>query len=127
MNHVISATAVRLKDAGFPQPVPEFGQIWYDNEPGPHVLVHHAGRVWEMATNRYAGTVGVDSEGGMVFAPTATDILRELDENHFLTTLLDGRFCVALFVGSGDSIHNNPAEACAAAWLALNEKKQEQP
>lgn len=27
------------------------------------------------------------------------------------------------FVGSGDSINDNPAEACAAAWLAIHEKE----
>ncbi len=125
MNHVTFETAVRLKDAGFPQPEPSFGQAWYYPtwDESPKFFIEKRGW-WFMATINSAVHLREHANYPTVYAPTATDILRELDENHFLTTLLDGRFCVALFVGSGDSIHNNPAEACAAAWIALNEKQE---
>ncbi len=125
MNYVTNETARRLKSAGFPQPESDIFQVWYTRTQTIIQVVHfdneqNAPVVYSCGSAYYERRPFEN----LVYAPTATDILRELDENHFLTTLLDGRFCVALFVGSGDSIHNNPAEACAAAWLALNEKEK---
>lgn len=65
-----------------------------------------------------------------VFAPTATDILRELPYHYHIG--LDEGFMIKEFLWFGDAGYEfnaksdsleNPAEAAAGAWLKLNDKK----
>lgn len=132
-NNVSFETAKKLKEAGFPQPEPEVGQVWYD-EDGNMVWIRGL-RENSYSSRRTASFVGELKGGGMstctaeemaeagwVFAPTATDILRELpfgrglhfDAGFFSVRVLrlnDSELIV-------DSVHENPAEACAPAYLA---------
>ena len=75
---------------------------------------------------------GVDGDlTAPVFAPTATDILRELP-NKILFWKYENIFvCGVQVVGDNDYYtiqfetvykHENPAEACALAWLEMNKK-----
>lgn len=119
-------TAKKLKESGFPQPSPKFGQVWYDPYGMPAVVLStkplrfgdEGGQSWS-GKNRF---------GEMIFAPTATDILRELPRNWMLWFYEGSEIeNPAWEVGKyerGDGFddqesNSNPAEACAAAWLKL--------
>ncbi len=115
-------TAVRLKEAGFPQPFPQAGMFGY-NDAGYLFVKTHDGHT---SNNRYGSvllnggndniTLSKNDFKFVVFAPTATDILRELGP------LFDLSYDCAEF-WCGDKKGWNPAEAAAEAWLKLNDKK----
>ncbi len=102
-NIVAYQTAIKLKAAGFPQPDPEAGQIWYQTWNRNHPII---------ILRRFGGKnglfyIGLDAGGEVVaftdstktncvFAPTAADIISELSKD------------------TGDE---NPAEDAAKAWL----------
>ena len=144
MKNIVSyKTAQALKTAGFPQPEPEAGQVWY-LDAGDAVFINGINARGEIIC---AAPSLINIEGhfvfnpdaceSMPFAPTAADILRELPATKgehpiALCFFADGvdTFTVTdfhqgedgLFSGCDISEHANPAEACAAAWLEL--KKQ---
>lgn len=78
-------TALALKQAGFPQPEPEAGQVWY-NASRQAIIITHIGvyavgyavinGLWEVWTLQPedAKTAILDC----VFAPTAADIITEM-------------------------------------------------
>ena len=126
-------TAVRLKEAGFPQPQPGAGQWWHNPDFGLFVV----GIKW-FADNReyrifYPGTGKsvLKSEAMFLkcaFAPTATDILRELRDGSNIGIMGKRFLCYSSdfehgIDHPGTPINDNPAEAVAEAWLKLNEKK----
>ena len=121
-------TSAALKAAGFPQPEPEAGQVWYSELEG-------ACRVLD--TDFESITLWAESLGEVlhvphgikhwthVFAPTAADIQAELPY------LVCAKFPHATHWEAWDYMagtraglwsNANPADACAAAWLEL--KKQ---
>lgn len=124
MNNVCTpATAARLKAAGFPQPAPAPGQVWYA----------HTGRAYCLTNARFAGEwyAACIGNGGnnvfnpgnqLTFAPGVADLLRELGnkpvvlwwhdkKKAFVVEEIDSEFCRQL------ALNENPAEAMAAAWL----------
>ena len=116
MNFVTYETAVRLKEAGFPQPRPQLYQAWYWFDAGvrsalPYILTRSYSKIGE----------------GDVFAPTADDILRELPGfaicylEDFAANMV---FCVFLrrHPEQFPTHHENPAEACALAWIEFHKK-----
>lgn len=101
MNHVTYETAVRLKEAGFPQPAPEAGQFWYGKKSAGQsvkgsLCVLIGTPTGALSFSPIDGLKNSDNNF-FVFAPTATDILKEL----------------------GFLIYD---EAAAQAWLNLKEK-----
>lgn len=116
-------TAVRLKEAGFPQPAPEAGQFWYGKNREVGYIFYH-----ERLALLSGDIVYFDAPEKCVFAPTATDILREMPgcilavENLYKETAIVGVYYEVLKTGRLLSDHGNPAEAVAEAWLKLNEK-----
>jgi len=110
MNVVTFETAKRLKEAGFPQP--KFYNSWQYYYTISGLLIVPGG-----------GSPALVSE---TLAPSSTDILKKLGgicELSFRNTLsqwqvswVQNQFNTEYFN------HDNPAEACAAAWLAKNEK-----
>ena len=112
-DHVTFATAILLKDAGFQQPAPAPGQFWY-NKYEDIICWGHTVDSW-----------GEPYEDATTFAPTATDILRELNFHH-LRPLFGHKWAIHNHYELGDSFeictNENPAEAAAEAWLKLNEK-----
>ena len=128
-------TALRLRDAGFPQPTPEFGQEWYNREYGLFV-VGFIDAPYARATIIYNNRPSVFSKNlpnfsGCAFAPTATDILQQLRDGSKII-IMDKKFlCYSPdfehgIDHPGTPINDNPAEAVAEAWLSLlinNEKK----
>lgn len=129
-------TAARLKEAGFSQPTPEAGQWWYN----PDIGIFLTGKLSPYGRERhiyYPDTGNVFFKNQLlfpdcVFAPTATDILRELSSDCVLgTKKLGGWICGSWRLISSDymkffvaGMHDeNPAEAAASAWLKLQEEE----
>jgi len=125
-------TAVRLKEAGFPQPEPENGQFWYNPDFGPFLV----GKLW-MVDGRlrnifYPDTGKVVNKEirlfpDCVFAPTATDILREMTDVSLRYSEREDCFWVSCWRAAYDSgairqTNINSAEAAAQAWLIISEK-----
>ncbi len=140
-NIVTFETAQRLKEAGFPQPEFEPGQIWHrknkegQNERQYIVKNWLANRVFaiECATGSFYKDVVFNSKDltghnyamwskSLVFAPTATDILRQMPG--FSVLFLDNGnsagWTVLNHANECFAFHeHNPAEAVAQAWLSL--------
>jgi hypothetical protein len=123
-NTVTFETAKRLKEAAFPQPEQIlFGQHYYDDEGRLGIVIsdnddYLAVKFWG-ALSTYVSTEFDLS--GCFFAPTATDILRELGKDYELSFFEESWFvCEDSFAPCTE--HDNPAEACALAWLKLHEK-----
>jgi len=130
MNHVTFETAVRLKEAGFPQPEPEERQFWYSQQGITHVCRY----IWRSTRGlmetppRFAGIGTHDPLLGTMkwqekyFAPTATDILPHLENILFFW---GGQKWVCeqdLPFDDSSFEHENPAEAAAQLYLKLYEK-----
>lgn len=127
-NVTTSETAKTLAENGFPQPTPEFGQVWYLSGK-PHVCIGHEG----------GGIYNFRSQEGMeertavnyptyFFAPTATDILEQLPGWAITKggSMKVWSVWLPLFEPpESDEMEfhlRNPAEAGAEAWLKLNKK-----
>jgi hypothetical protein len=130
-------TAQKLKAAGFPQPDFAPRQTWYDEGGRLHIVVGIGGLIGpDMAMIGGRGHVPYVADDGIdnpVFAPTATDILLELRSTHLCYYLQFSHADAKFWVYSDDTTmseiamigevgHENPAEACALAWLAINKK-----
>lgn len=135
-NTVTPETGRLLAAAGFPQPQPAPGQWWGDG----HKLIliwykHNVGKkeyyvIVEQADggrpNVFDYFDGLDF-AGLVFLPTAGDILRELPGVSIFMTA--EKTWQAEWIGSSCfdndppiSVGEAPAEVAAAAYLELNEK-----
>ena len=126
-------TAVRLKEAGFPQPQPGAGQWWHNPDFGLFVV----GIKWFADNREYrifyprTGKTVLKSEAMFLkcaFAPTATDILRELRDGSNIGIMGKRFLCYSPdfehgIDHPGTPINDNPAEAVAEAWLKLNAQK----
>ena len=141
MNNVVSfETAKRLEAAGFPQPAPQVGQMWYPRHLGALCLIIHAnetGPSWLVVGNVESGSISRFTPealvSALVYAPSVTDILNHLRGNYRLSCSNSGWWCdrVEELPDLADGFKvvecyndENPAEACAAAWLSIHEKKQ---
>lgn len=81
-NYTTFETAKRLKDARFPQPEPEVGQVWYFQRYLQGTARHWAPLIRVGVSKPFWMPMdGGNLEGdlkNLVFAPTAADILRQL-------------------------------------------------
>lgn len=123
-NVTIAETARRLKEAGFPQPPFQVGQSWYDTsgelfwvkcDESPYI---HG----EWYGDDHSGFVEIP-HGDEVFAPTATDILLILPGHDMGFYSVENEWTVFDTEMNNIASNENPAEAAALAWLAMNEKK----
>jgi len=126
INHVTPETADRLKAAGFPQPVPEFGQVWYEPKSERELIcIKPANLVDRTFSFMYpSGTGTLFNAKDIVFAPNATDILRELGEAYSLKFSAN-EYAIYYFDSDGrnyENSHANPHELCALEWLKIHEK-----
>lgn len=119
MQHVSHQTAIALRDAGFPQPEPAPGQYWYDlSGEIIQVLECHTDDIMILSKgNREIWISPSAFRRRFVFAPTAPDILRELGLGYGLYVSESGNTFVCREL-STIWTDENPAEACAKAWLA---------
>lgn len=112
MQAVTFETAKRLAEAGFPQPSPDYGQTWYTHDGSPGSVT----------------SLSKWSDNGEVFAPAATDILRELPGWNLCYDTVIGWHVWFDDVAEWDYCeppffkHENPAEAAAQAWFYENKK-----
>lgn len=122
MNNVVTfETAKRLKEAGFPQPEICLNQGWYDQSGKLYRIIK-----WSESSQSddlvligdWLGDWDIigQKEQFLLFAPTATDIMRHLP-GYQLTH--NGETFVMFPPNDElrDWEHDNPAEACAEAWL----------
>lgn len=127
-NIVTFETAQRLKEAGFPQPEPERGQVWY-NDTGANYLITNTGGVGVYyACGPVLYTDRSLSADSCVFAPTATDILFYLSSDYEIyRSAVRDLFAAVYKDESGEvklsSYNSNPAEAAAALWLERQKNK----
>jgi hypothetical protein len=119
MDVVSFETAKKLKEAGFPQPEPAFGQVWYKSAGSPIIVTSgwEAGFAFVGPRSAMTQTTYMKrfQEQNGVFAPTATDILRHIHLNELI--YYDDELGFALGGGIGDFDHN-PAEVCAEAYIS---------
>ena len=122
-------TAARLKAAGFPQPDPAPGQVWYYASAHPYVLLSpRSDGDWFVGGLETANSV-FNPKISATFAPGVADLLRALWFRFTIRFGGNGKFLVleitSLNNPEGDVVseNENPAEALAAAWMELNEKK----
>lgn len=135
MNHVTFETAKRLKAAGFPQPLPKFGQIWYHVSSKRNMaIIRIDGVIMSVGdpanmSDRYPLLNIAPLAESYSFAPAATDILK-VTPGHMIYFTGEGFVCYRTH-HFGDKnrfpeniySHENPAEAAAMAWMALNKKQ----
>jgi hypothetical protein len=116
MKDVTSAeTAQALKAAGFPQPIQSAGQLWYFQR-----YPQGSARHWAIVILTNGGIEPLDGgnlEGdlqNMVYAPVGIEAM----PYGYMIYESGDKFHCTIFGGLLFS-HENPAEACAAAWLAF--------
>lgn len=126
MNHVTRPTAIRLAQAGFPKPQPANGQIWYCRDGSGSFVVTGADGVGQRCDYQYIGSrdapfIDRFLNDGEVFAPAATDILREIPTK---SLRWNGSIWLCYYEEElGEPFYGaSPAEACALAWLAVHAK-----
>lgn len=119
--------AKRLKEAGFPQPSVKITQVWFSSYGRPYFAQRVGGGSAELARIGGIEIVIVTNFAHWTFGPSATDILGQLPDKYRLTRVNQTMFiCTEKEAVIGDDgCNDNPAEAAAAAWLALNKKKDE--
>jgi hypothetical protein len=123
MEHRVTfETALALRAAGFPQPVPAFGQIWYDthypqDRYGVLTDVQIGGRVFTFnpISGGFSRLGPRDIESRrLIYAPCATEIqhVKAMEFVHVFQAL--GRFRSAQI---GMNSNENPAELMAKIYL----------
>ena len=128
MKNVVSfETAKALRGAGFPVPEPNHGQFWYLEYTGELEVITFVGGngVHRMYIPFLKGMNSCAKDAflnGSVFAPTATDILRELGDGFVLKFEDNVLKCISLVDNIPTFCNQNPAEACALAWLEMKKK-----
>jgi len=138
MNDTVSfETAVRLKEAGFPQPEPHYRQVWYTSDGVDCFTLgrkNPQGRFW--ADDKILKP-DFHTSPDVVFAPTTTDILQEI-YSFFPASAggawywvnlspQGGLWAVTVKFGSGADVaryvHENPAEAAALVYEWVKKQK----
>lgn len=129
-NVVTPETARKLKEAGFKKSRAEKGETWYAFENRPYFIFEQ--------TDQFVMGIYLDGDfqtaalpakfvvEKYVFAPTATDILRELGGGIYLTA---GTECFEVYDdwrdlenGRCQYMSLNPAHAVAMVWLQTRAK-----
>ena len=118
-------TAKRLKEAGFPKPRPDEGQIWYNAAGIMYVITYSYGKTCDYVV-RGSNNVWLERglNDGEVFGPTATDIMQHLPGWSLMFTET-GWICFPskYWFGKPDFSSSNPAEAAAEAWFFEKSKQ----
>jgi hypothetical protein len=127
-NFVTYETALRLRAAGFPQPKPEAGQVWYD--PYKTEMVITFVDEWHVNLVPLTEEVNFTEEYQRrhfpvpyLFAPGPAEILRELPDHVCGNNKSpQGGYWCGRIASVSASFHENLAEACAAEWLQIHNK-----
>lgn len=114
---------MRLKGAGFPQPNEATGQHWYKYETLFYITNSDGrGSVCAPVDEDFTSPRVFDKRDA-IFAPTTTDIMREIEAVTLYFDVRLGKFRCSggdtlNGIGWVDFAHENPAEAAALAWFA---------
>jgi len=129
-------TALKLRDAGFPQPEFADGQRWYlKNNPKNiiSIIENNEGHENEMVPSRIFGCdrwanyysksalSNPNSTMPLVFAPTVQDILEQMPSFKLTFNWSDGLWDCRRFGHWDCQEHESAVEACAAAWFDQKE------
>jgi hypothetical protein len=123
MKHVVSfETAKALKEAGYPQPEFETGQIWYDPNRTTFAVSPIAGRLFNLDMGSIR--VAYHDSKGFFYAPSATEIIEHVGKENPGSRLY---FEVGLWNAFDgwrnlSPNHENPAEAAAQLFILLNKR-----
>lgn len=129
MSNIISfETAVKLKQAGFPQPLPEVGQVWYSLVRGDTVInmlvlkrqLDHSSPEYFKDSFGNRHYIEVFDKFG-IYAPTVGDLLKEMPDCR-LSYYKDLFRAVYLNMEATDNVHQvesneHSVEACAKLYL----------
>jgi len=127
IDRVTSATAKRMRDAGFKQPPPAPGQVWFNR----------FGLAYFVGTRPDGRLCFISSQGGsfdwphdcwnFTYAATATDIMRDLGEDYALV-YIDGEPRIISTVEKRFPVlykhATNPAEPAAICWVEKSKHVQ---
>lgn len=122
-NNVTPQTAFRLKAAGFPQPQPEFGQVWANESIHRFIIDSKFGEGRYNVSFPVVTGTRVVSIDPCAYCPDATDIMREMEIISMSFSARYNKWYVGAVWGINLGINEYPAEAAAMAWLAQNENK----
>lgn len=124
MKDIVSyETSLKLKTAGFPQPELQKGQVWWRSE-NWFELVSYAddGDIYYYMDGSGHSMIKSLSDFNGVFAPTVTDVLREMGAD-WLIGNYGNEWGVLQYHGGefkyDGCMHENPAEAAALAYLKI--------
>lgn len=134
MDIVTFKTAKRLKEAGFPQPAPAFGQFWFDEKGALFFVVDAFDEIPIPLDGAWLIEKGGDVihvervvfGSSLAYAPSATDILRKLP-GHSIGRYNTSKSAwdspemawICVSPKQKELIHDTPAEAAALAWLSI--------
>ena len=105
MNTVDKKTAFALKEAGFPQPEPAFGQVWYHTNEVPVVVVGVSYQGAFIFTAYYSKwktqelVLSREALAEMAFAPNAADVLAEMPDGSKIEKLEGGIYSALSYIG----------------------------
>ena len=130
-NYTTFETSVKLKEKGFPQPEPVKCQVWHGKEGAYQVMTVQVEDFGIHESTVYCHRVGSTQVFDMslnlfkkfIYAPTPADILKELGPPYSLTrdtSAKNEKIWLCLHEkdeGFGWYHHENPAEACALAFM----------
>ena len=125
-NYTTAETALKLKEKGFPHPEPKFGQMWKSAFTGYDSVVCNRTdtnglkmlapvHLIDWSHNFSAEPILGNAEN--IVLPTATDILKELGKDYNLSFFEGLFYCVHDNLMGEAYAHENPAEACAIAFM----------
>lgn len=119
MKNVVSFNvAADLHKAGFPQPEINAGQYWYNQYGTLYYVIEYDADGVSLCANMKQRGVLLFGFSGCYFAPTAEDILRVLGLNYSLG--IDRKSGIGHLQSAVNLwTKRSAAEACAAAWLAI--------
>lgn len=106
-NYITFETSLKLLENNFPQPDFRFGQVWYETGRKDVAIVGTAN--FELFKQH--------RQGQLVFAARPDDILKELGKDYNLSFFEGLFYCIYDTLMGEAYSHENPAEACALAYL----------
>lgn len=127
MSQLSKQLSFDLKEAGFSQPEPEFGQMWWHPDGGLHVVITTKGlhTFTRYLKNGWPETGAFNKQAmeEMAFAPNSVDILAEMPYGTHIKQNQDTLWYVWFMVGfvRNYKYDENPRNAAAKAYLALKE------
>lgn len=118
MQHVTIEATSRLKEAGFPQPEPRRGQVWYDQIGGQYIALSNTTAI---SVSHEIVRSFSRVPGGVFLAHTATDIMQHAGYSEWFWGWMPNAIGALIFAGAwaynGGAV--NPWAVVAAALFPV--------